>query len=289
MQHLVCKLKTLKGRLKDWNVNVFGNVHAKMQAAKCKPDDIQNKAIAKKEVLDSARIQDIFWREKCKLKWLKDGDRCSKYFHTYAKYRASKSSINSLQINEMMVDDPDAISTHVVDFYSNLYSSTSDTRPNDMLHFIPSLVSDQENAELISIPFAEEIKNIIFSMDPSSAPGPDVFPGSFYQVFLGSWLLPILNSNFVALIPKILEACLISQFSPIALANFLFKIIPKIMADRMGKIVSRISTRNQVTFIKGRSITNCSAMVSKGVHMLDQKAFGGNLGLNLDVKKAFDT
>ncbi|KAK3228569.1 hypothetical protein Dsin_000450 [Dipteronia sinensis] len=33
MQHLVCELKTLKGRLKDWNVNVFGNVHAKMQAS----------------------------------------------------------------------------------------------------------------------------------------------------------------------------------------------------------------------------------------------------------------
>ncbi|KAK3188217.1 hypothetical protein Dsin_027778 [Dipteronia sinensis] len=142
-------------------------------------------------------------------------------------------------------------------------------------------------------------------MDPSSAPGPDSFPGSFYQVFwelvshevvnfvqhffINSWLLPNLNSNFVALIPKIPEACLISQFRPTVLANFLFKIIPKIMADRMGKIVSRIITKHEAAFIKGGSITDCIAMVLEGVHMLDRKAFGGNVGLKFDIKKAFDT
>ena len=46
---------------------------------------------------------------------------------------------------------------------------------------IPSLVSDAENAFLISIPSTDDIHDAIFAMDAASAPGPDGFSGGFYQ------------------------------------------------------------------------------------------------------------
>ena len=102
----------------------------------------------------------------------------------------------------------------------------------------------------------DEIK--IFSMDPASALGPDGFSGAFYQkcwdiigndlclgvreFFQCFWIYPNMNSNFIVfvLVPKSPGADVVTQYRPIALANFLFKIIPKILADRLASVASRI-------------------------------------------------
>ncbi|KAK3198786.1 hypothetical protein Dsin_022201 [Dipteronia sinensis] len=48
---------------------------------------------------------------------------------------------------------------------------------------IPSLVTNVENAFLISIPSTDDIHDAIFAMDPASAPGPDGFPERFELQF----------------------------------------------------------------------------------------------------------
>lgn len=60
------------------------------------------------------------------------------------------------------------------------------------------------------------------------------------QFFKQGWLLPNLNSNLVVLVPKVLNADRIESYRPIALANFQFKIIAKILADRRAFIAPRI-------------------------------------------------
>ncbi|KAK3222074.1 hypothetical protein Dsin_009099 [Dipteronia sinensis] len=46
---------------------------------------------------------------------------------------------------------------------------------------IPSLVTDVENAFLISIPSMDDIHDVVFAINAASAPGPDGFSGGFYQ------------------------------------------------------------------------------------------------------------
>lgn len=158
---------------------------------------------------------------------------------------------------------------------------------------------------LTAVPSSEEITNIVFSMDSSSSPGLDGFPGSFYQncwdivdsdvisfvqyFFQHNWFYPNANSNFIVLLPKVEGANMISQFRPIALANILFKIIPKILADRLGPIASRIIFSQQTAFLKGRHISDCIGLVSEGFNMLDRKIRCGNVGIKVDIAKAFDT
>ncbi len=194
----------------------------------------------------------------------------------------------------------------MVDYYQRLYSSSNSCVPfADMSSIIPSLVTESDNGYLTTIPTDEEIKNCVFSMDPGSAPGLDGFSGAFYQncwnivgsdvcrgvrqFFQCSWLYPNMNSNFIVFIPKSPDANEITKFRPIALANFFFKIIPKILADRLASVASRIVSPHQHAFIKGRKITDCIALVSEGIHFIDKKAHGGNVGFKLDVTKAFDT
>lgn len=71
-----------------------------------------------------------------------------------------------------------------------------------------------------------------------------------------------LNSNLVVLLPKERGACSVSLIRPIALSNFLFKIIPKIIATRLSTIIDKLVLPSQCGFVKGRQIFSCVTAIS---------------------------
>jgi len=132
------------------------------------------------------------------------------------------------------------------------------------------MVTAAENGRLTDIPQLEEIRNVVFDLGGDSAPRPDGYPGHFYQrfwhiigedvvkstqyFFMHNYIMPNLNSNLLILIPKVLGANKLDNFRPIALANFQFKIITKILADKLGLIAARIIFVHQKGFILGRHV-----------------------------------
>lgn len=142
-------------------------------------------------------------------------------------------------------------------------------------------------------------------MNSDSAPGPDGFGAFFlqrfwnivsqdvvdvvWQFFTHGWILQNFNSNLVVLIPKVPAADKIELFRPIALANFKFKIITKVLADRLAKIAPSIISPHQRGFIQGRQIGDCVCLASEAINLLSKRSFGGNLALKTDIRKAFDT
>ena len=110
--------------------------------------------------------------------------------------------------------------------------------------------------------------------------------GSF---FISGYILPNLNCSFVTLIPKTQGADSISQFRLIAMTNFMFKVITKILADLLAPIAARIIFPNQFAFLKGRHISDCILLASECINLLDNKCYGGNVAIKFDVAKAFDT
>lgn len=158
---------------------------------------------------------------------------------------------------------------------------------------------------LTNLPTIEEVKNVVFSMNGNGAPGPDGFGGYFFQefwdivaqdvfnatlqFFRDGWLLPNLNANVVAIIPKFPGAEEITQYRPTALENFWFKIITKVLADRLAVVAPKIISKNQRGFIRGRQISDCICSASEAINLLDKKDFGGQLAMKIDIMKAFDT
>ncbi|KAL6144809.1 hypothetical protein ACLB2K_055499 [Fragaria x ananassa] len=142
-------------------------------------------------------------------------------------------------------------------------------------------------------------------MDPDSTPGPDGFNGHFFvscwdivgqdvvsavQYFFRTGKLPSsFNSSLIILIPKVEHADCIKNFRPIALANFIFKIIPKIISLRLTEIASRIISPQQHAFVKGRNISDCIMTTSECFNLLDNKCYEGNVAIKVDITKAFDT
>ncbi|CAJ2663194.1 unnamed protein product [Trifolium pratense] len=141
-------------------------------------------------------------------------------------------------------------------------------------------------------------------MNKNGAPGPDGFGAFFYQTywdiikdvcnavlefFTFNWILPNFNSNTVVLIPKVSDADTIGQFRPIAMANFKFKIISKILADRLALVLPDLISKEQRGFVQGRQIKDCILLTSEAINMLHHKSYGGNLAIKIDIAKAFDT
>lgn len=60
---------------------------------------------------------------------------------------------------------------------------TTNGRTNfDLIHeLFPQIISDRENQWLLRIPTEEEIPDVIKSLNPWKAPGPDGFNGHFYK------------------------------------------------------------------------------------------------------------
>jgi hypothetical protein len=63
-----------------------------------------------------------------------------------------------------------------------------------------------------------------------------------------------INSTFIALIPKVHGAKEIKDFRPISLVGGIYKIIAKVLANRMRRVMDRIISKPQNAFVKGKQI-----------------------------------
>ena len=97
-----------------------------------------------------------------------------------------------------------------------------------------------------------------------------------------------MNNNVVSLISKIQGSDTIKDYRSIVVANLKFKIISKILVDRLALVAARIISPNQYGFVHGRQIQDCIGIASEVINMLSKKVRGGNMAYKVDIHKAFD-
>lgn len=143
-------------------------------------------------------------------------------------------------------------------------------------------------------------------MNPSKAPGPDGFTAFFYQKYwkeIGeatiSNCLEILNQNrsvkewndtFITLIPKVKQPKKVSDFRPISLCNVAYKIVAKVIVNRMKWVLQDIISENQSAFVPGRSIFYNIIIGHECLHTIKSRRTRKKrwVALKLDMSKAYD-
>jgi hypothetical protein len=157
--------------------------------------------------------------------------------------------------------------------FKGIYTEDASTKiQHQILNLIPSFFKSRANQQLTTPVTLEEVKEALDSLAPDIAPGPDGFTARFLQVFwpiikhdLHKMVLKSQNCHkiggstnyaFLALIPKEKGASSFDRFHLISLCNIGYKIITKIIANRLKGMLPSIIPENQGGFIKGRHITN---------------------------------
>jgi ribonuclease HI/exonuclease III len=313
------KLKRLKFELKSWAKNKADPTATRLESQKqleihqlaLERKEITHQDIIVEEHLQSqwhkhCREEESYWRQKSRSLWLQEGDRNTTYFHKQAEARKQFKAVTQIQDQNSTITEPEAIRNAAFETFKNLYTEKErdcidqHTYP---LSVVPKLIKEEVNHKLSEAVTQQEIKEALDQMHPDKAPGPDGFTARFYQQcweIIKSDLTKMIkksqassklgggtNSAFLALIPKEKGALSFSRFRPISLCNTSYKILTKVIANRLKNILPSIVPENQGGFIKGRHIADNIILVQEALHSsLGRKEKG--MIIKLDLANAFD-
>ena len=186
-----------------------------------------------------------------------------------------------------MWNTEERINTTFVDYFSNLFSSNVNRDGEEILQHTRPIVTEEMNKALIKPFTEEELLKALQQMDREKAPGPDgLNPGFFKDHWssVGKGVLkfaqsffeyheinPDSNHTHICLIPKIESPTSPKDFRPISLCNVAYKLISKVLADRLKPWLKFIISDNQTAFVPDRLITNNILIAHELLHSLNTK------------------
>jgi len=100
-------------------------------------------------------------------------------------------------------------------------------------------------------------------------------------------ILKSLNTSFVALIPKQHNAQTLERYRPIALCNVVYKIISKVVANKLKPLLPMLIFGEQTGYVEGRQILDNIIQAHEVVHSLTCTKRAGMI-MQLDIAKAYD-
>ncbi|XP_058755190.1 uncharacterized protein LOC131628373 [Vicia villosa] len=228
---------------------------------------VHDRREATKELWKCLNIKDFMLRQKSRNLWLEEGDKNSRFFHNAIKDRQRRNAISKLEGKD-------------------------------------GIVLTEEDVVLMERSFTEEeVKEAVWSCDGNKSPGPDGFSLEFFKVcwnvikddvllFVRDFhekdiLSKYCSSSFITLIPKVSNPQSLSDYRPICLVGSLYKILAKMMATRLRRLIRKLVLRNQTTFILGRYILDGVLVVNEALDLAKRRK-RGCVVLKVDFEKAYD-
>ncbi|XP_019163496.1 PREDICTED: uncharacterized protein LOC109159839 [Ipomoea nil] len=268
------------------------------------PQGIMNFREAEDELEGLLKSEEVFWRQRSKQLWLKHGDANTKYFHKTATARRKQNQLLRLQDHNDIWQEGEAMHAEVLRYYTSIFSSS--TCSVDLFHRVREQVTDEMHSSLRQPFTIAEVRAALFDMAPEKTPGPDGMSPAFFQHFwpvvghdLAVFLIkcvetksfPLgLNDSNIVLIPKKSNPIKVSDLRPIALCNVIYKVLAKMLANRLKGHLEHIVSHSQSAFVPDRLLTDNILVAGEIGHYLRRKT-GGSIGwaaLKLDMAKAYD-
>jgi hypothetical protein len=215
-----------------------------------KPENLENIKRLQGELNLLLEMEDMKWKQRAKRKWFRQGDRNTKFFHTWATQRRRNNFISKINDGGGNCWSRDVdVELAFTDFLKGLFTSIGSTGMEECLAAVPAWVTSAMNQILLRQYSFEEVDLALSQMQPLKASGPDGYGACLFQKpwnivgqqvrstvlnFLNLGVFyPGINFTYIALVPKSANASNVKGFRPISLCNVLYKVIVKVLANRL--------------------------------------------------------
>ncbi|QHO04427.1 LINE-1 retrotransposable element ORF2 protein [Arachis hypogaea] len=185
-------------------------------------------------------------------------------------------------------------------FFTDLYHDSLLDVPYVLHNVFPHLNVDDFNSIGRNIS-DRNIKEVVFYMGSFKAQGRDRLQAIFYQsqwdqvdldlcslvhqIFANPKKVEEVNETLITLIPKTEQVTSLKQMRPISLCNVSYKIITKIIANRLRKVMEKLVTLTQCSFISGRHSTDNIIITQEVIHSMRNKKKSSKdwMGIKIDL------
>ncbi|GJU91131.1 RNA-directed DNA polymerase, eukaryota, reverse transcriptase zinc-binding domain protein [Tanacetum coccineum] len=316
MYKVVQKMKLLKKEFKklSWkNGNVFERAEVlkeKVKECQLKVDNFPHDEKIKEEscsVLEeyqeAIREEYSLLCQKAKVEWLKEGDRNTAYFYKTIKERVHRGRIMTIRNEEGVRFEKEEVAEQIVAHFEKFIGENRNVQNlYGRRTIFTNKLNAHESLEMVRAVSDAEIKNAIFEIEDSKAPGPDGYNAIFFKsswriigsevsqairdFFVLGKLLGEVNATLITLVPKITTPDRVSDYRPIACCNVLYKCISKILTNRIKKSLEKLVSNNQSAFIGGRQITDNILLSQELLKGYNRKQSVKKVAFKIDLQKA---
>ncbi|PKU78251.1 Putative ribonuclease H protein [Dendrobium catenatum] len=319
ISNLYAKLKNLKFQLKQkhWNndhflkskmVELCQKQNLCLEQLQCNPLDPHLNAILKDINANISSMQEAWssWIiQRAKAKWLSNGEDDLGFLYARIKSRVNSSTIKEIVTEEGHFTSPNDIALVIVEHFRKLYNPIIPMQNSAMVFPKGDPIPVHLMEPLIAPVTDQEIKDVIFAGPSSSSPGPDGFTFEFFKgaweiigfyvtnavksFFSGAQLPRCAKASAITLIPKNKHATDISDYRPISLCNVFYKLIAKIIANRLKCVLPHIIHHSQAGFIAKRISTDNIILANEVLREFNGTSSRKFFCAKLDIRKAFDS
>ena len=243
-------------------------------------------------------------------RWYEYGEKNSKYFYSLEKTNYRRKHVASIKTHEdKKITEPKKILQAEENFFKQIYTSVNSDPQlpefSDFFEGIEKRLSEEEAGTCESEVTREECYNALKSMAKNKSPGSDGFTVEFYLHFwnmIAKYMIESFHYAFqsgtlsisqrqgvISLIPKKKKDLeLLKNWRPVSLLNVDYKILTKVIALRLEKILPKIASSSQSGYVKGRFIGESIRLIKDVMDFTKQKELPG-IAVFLDFEKAFDS
>ncbi|GKC91022.1 RNA-directed DNA polymerase, eukaryota [Tanacetum coccineum] len=262
-------------------------------------DLVNDRTVLLKDLQDINNRLSLDMAQKEKVRWSIEGDENSKYFHGILNKKRSQLAIRGVLVDGDWIDEPANVKNEFLNHFSNRFSKPISANIHLGSQMLKTLSLDQVEDLERNVTY-DEIKRAVWDCSTNKSPGPDGFTFDFIRKYLyvidkdveeffdSSTFPPGCNASFITLIPKMQDAKLVKDFRPISLIGCIYKIVAKILANRLSLVISELVSDVQYAFVSNRQILDGPFILNELISWSKAKK-SKDMIFKVDFEKAFDS
>ncbi|XP_078159587.1 uncharacterized protein LOC144555214 [Carex rostrata] len=276
------KTKILHRALKIWQADSFGPMEKQLQYCKdsilffdrieeqrsLSTQEFKLRILIRERAFLLANNIELKWRQRSRCRWVAEGDRNTRFFHSFASSRLSRNFISEVDDNGRTIADQTEIRHIFLNSMQGVLGVSNPVLPFDARALYPT----SPDLSQLQLPFSTlEIERAVMQLANHKASGPDGLPNEFIKnywhevkdeiceiikdFYENRLELEAFNEAKIVLIPKMDSPRTTSDYRPISVLNLIPKLISKILSNRLRLKLLELISVNQTAFVQGRQIS----------------------------------